>query len=219
MHCTKSQSAFILAIITALIFLSASLSAADFKANGYETPAYVDIEFGELRVNEPAGTITINLFRSGDFRQTTTVEYQTSENEASEGKDYKGSGGTITFRPGEAFKTIVLEILADDETEAPESFIFELTSAGPNTVLGRASAMIWIDDAAPGISQPSLEIATAPNNQILLAWSGHATDIERSSNPATGWEKVECSPTVDGDRCEVIQPVTSTFYFYRLRLN
>ena len=219
MRCTKSQSAFMLAIITALIFLSASLSAADFSAKGYETPAYIDIEFGELRVNEPAGSITINIFRSGDFRQTTTVEYQTSEVEASEGRDYKGTGGTITFQPGEGFKTITLEILADEQSEAAESFLFELTGAGPNTVLGQASAIIWIDDFAPGISQPSLEIAAASNSEIVLTWFGKPTAVERSANPGTGWEQLDCTPVVEGGRCEVIQPITETPYFYRLRLN
>ncbi|MGZ8899966.1 MAG: Calx-beta domain-containing protein, partial [Limisphaerales bacterium] len=195
MRCTKSQSAFLLAIIMALIFLSASLSAADFKATGYETPAYIDIEFGELRVNEAAGSITINIFRSGDFRQSTTVEYRTSEIEASEGKDYKATGGTLIFQPGEGFKTLTLEILVDGELEGPESFLFELTGAGPNTVLGRSSAVIWIDDGAPGISQPSLEIATAPNNQIVLAWSGEASELQRTADPINGWEKVETTPT------------------------
>ena len=218
MRCTKSHSLFLLAIITALIFVSASL-AADFKASGYETPAYIDIEFGELRVNEAAGTITINIFRSGDFRQSTTVDYQTSEIEASEGKDYKGTGGTLVFQPGEGFKTITLEILVDGEKEDPESFLFELTDAGPNTVLGRPSAMIWIDDAPPGISQPSLEIATAANNQILLAWSGEASELQRTADPVNGWEKVECTPTVSGERFEVIQPMTGVLFFYRLRLD
>jgi hypothetical protein len=219
MRTSKSQSAFMLAIILALIFVSVSLSAADFQAKGYETPAFVDVESTELRVNEPAGTVTINLFRSGDFRQTSTVDYQTSEVEASEGQDYKGSGGTITFQPGETFKSVVLQITADTEAESAESFRFELTASSANTVLGRASTTIWIDDAPAAISQPELEITAAEQGKILLSWTGSTPcALERSADPASGfWEPVACNPVIEDDRHKVSQPMGATFYFYRLR--
>src|SRR5687768_16316778 len=90
--------------LATLIATTLCAYGADFKALDYETPAYVDLEFSEVRVNEPAGAVTINIVRTGDFRRTTTVEYQTIEDEASEGQDYKGAGGTLVFRPGEGFK-------------------------------------------------------------------------------------------------------------------
>lgn len=219
MRRTKSNSALLIAIITALIFLSASLSAAELKAYGYETPAYIDLELTEMRVNEAAGTLTINLIRSGDFRQTTTVDYQTSEGEASEGQDYKGSGGTLTFSPGEGYKTIVLQILADDQSESAESFRFELTGTGPNAVVGRGSLNITIEDAPVAVSQPRLQIAPAADRSILLSWEGSdELSLERSANPAGGsWESVACVPKVEEGRCEVTQPLSGTVYFYRLR--
>ena len=211
---TRSQSAYLLAIILALIFVSASLFA------GYETPAFVDIDRSEYRVNESEGTVSITLVRSGDFRQTTTVDYQTMELEATEGSDYKGTGGTITFRPGEGYKQITVQITADDSSEPSESFNFELTGCGPNTVLGRAWASVWIEDApSAGPVQPKIEIASAPNGQILLTWeSTRACDLERSANPANGsWEPVTCNPVAEGNRFQVTQPLGGTIYFYRLR--
>lgn len=218
MRCTKpTSSALLIAIITA-IFLSASLSAGELKAFGHETPAYIDFELSEIRVNE-AGTLSINIIRTGDFRQTTTIDYQTTEVEATQGKDYKGSGGTITFQPGEGYKTIVLELLADDQDESPESFLFELTGAGPNTVLLRPSTTVWIEDAPLPISQPRLHIASVQDGNVLLSWEGSVEiALERSSNPGTGiWEQVDCSPTENAGRCEVAQPLSGTLYFYRLR--
>jgi hypothetical protein len=219
MRTSKSQSAFMLAIILALIFVSVSLSAADFQAKGYETPAYVDVESSELHVNEPAGTVTINLFRSGDYRQTSTVDYQTSEGEASEGQDYKGTGGTITFQSGESFKSVVLQITPDIETESAESFVFEITGSSANTVVGRASTTVWIDDAPAPVSQPELQIAAAGQGNILLSWiASDACALERSADPAGGvWENVNCTPVSEGERHEVLQPVGGIVYVYRLR--
>jgi hypothetical protein len=194
------------------------LHAADFKASDYETPAYVDLELSEVRVNEPAGTVAINIIRTGDFRQTTTIEYQTIEDEASEGQDYKGAGGTLVFRPGEGFKTVVLEILKDDQEEAPETFRFEISSSDPKAMLMRTSTAITIEDAPAPISQPKLQIASAGNGKILLSWEGSQTcTLERTTTPGSGnWERVECSPEISGNRSQVLQPVGGKLFFYRL---
>jgi hypothetical protein len=219
MSTSKSQSAFMLLIILALIFFSVALSAADFQAKGFETPAFVDVESSQLRVNEPAGTITINLFRTGDYRQTSTIDYQTSEVEASEGKDYQGTGGTIIFQPGESVKNVVLKVMPDAETETAESFVFEITGSSANTVVGRASVTVWIDDAPNAGLEPALEITSAGQGNILLSWiNARPCALERSSEPANGtWEPVSCTPILDGERFEVVQPSTGIAYVYRLR--
>jgi hypothetical protein len=184
-----------------------------------DTPAYVDLEFSQFRVNEPAGTVAINIIRSGDFRQTTTIEYQTVEGDASEGQDYKGVGGSIVFRPGEGFKTVTVTILSDGQEESSESFRFELTTSDPNAQLMRSAAVVTIEDAPAAVSQPQLQIAAAPGGNVLLSWEGpHQCSLERSTNPALGqWEAVACIPTVNGEKSEVTQPVGNTFFFYRLR--
>jgi hypothetical protein len=219
MPTSKSQSAFLLAIIIALIFVSVSISAAELKAQGYTTPAYIDIEFSEYRVSESDAVVAIQLIRSGDYRQTSTIEYQTSEIDTSEGQDYKGAGGTITFQPGESYKTITLEIISDETAESPESFAFQITSADPNSVITRVSATVWIEDAPLAITQPRLEIVSAPDGSVLLSWDATGPcALERSANPAAGlWESVPCTPMVEGTRHQVTQPLTTTLYFYRLR--
>jgi hypothetical protein len=219
MSTTRSQSSYLLAIIIALIFISVSLSADDLRGAGHTVPAYIDLEFSEQHVNEPDGSMVINIIRSGDYRQTTTVDFQTSEVEASEGRDYKGAGGTITFQPGEGFKTVVLDIIADDQAEQSESFRFEVSAAGPNCVVSRGSAVIWIHDTAAALSEPVLEITPAANNSFLLAWeSSRSCSLERSLDPAFGyWEPVDCNPDVSGNRYQVVHPADGPIYFFRLR--
>ena len=204
----------------ALLATSAAVRAADFKALDYETPAYVDLEFSEVRVNEPAGTVAINIVRTGDFRRTTTIEYQTVEDDASEGQDYKGAGGTLVFKPGEGFKTIVLDILRDDQEESSETFRFELSTSDPQCTLMRSSTVVTIEDAPVAVSQPKLQIASAGNGKVLLSWEGdHSCALERSSAPGSGnWEQLQSSPVVNGARNEVLQSIGGTFYFYRLRV-
>lgn len=207
-------------VLASLLATGLSAVAADFKAADYDTPAYVDLEFSEIRVNEPAGTVSINILRSGDFRQTTTIEYQTVEEDdgAAEGHDYKGAGGTIVFKPGEGFKTVVVEIVRDDQEESSESFWLELSTSDPRAALMRSFALITIEDAPLPVSQPELQIAAAPGGNVLLSWEGPRCSLERTTNPALGnWEAVSCTPVVSGVRSEVTQPVGSTFFFYRLR--
>lgn len=219
MSTTRSHSAYLLAIIIAFIFVSISLSAGDFRGAGHTLPAYIDLEFTEQRVVEPSGTVIVNIIRSGDYRQTTTINYQTSEIEASQGKDFKGSGGTITFQPGEGFKTVVIDILSDDQVEQPESFLFEVTAAGPNCVISRGSCLIWIDDTAAALSEPRLEISPGADNSVLLSWESYRTcSLERTLDPASGyWESVNCTADVAGNRSQVIHRLDGPIYFFRLR--
>jgi hypothetical protein len=167
---TKSQSAFLWAIILALIFVSASLYASDFETQGFSTRSYVDFERTDVRVNESAGVLNVQVVRSGDYRQSASIEFQTVESEASEGSDYKGTGGTLTFKAGESFKTISLEIRSDGQVESAESFVLQITSADANTQVERTSATIWIEDAPPAATQPKLEILPNPDGSILLSW-------------------------------------------------
>ena len=216
---TKSQSAFIWAIILALIFVSASLYASDFQTQSHTTRSYVDFELTEVRIDESAGVLNLQVVRSGDYRQSASIEFQTVESEASEGSDYKGTGGTLTFKAGESFKTISLEIRSDGEVESPESFMLQITTADPNTQVERSSATIWIQDAPAVATQPKLDIIPNHDGSILLSWqSDRPCGLERTENPADGpWETVTCNPVVNGDRFEVIQPVGGIFYAFRLR--
>ena len=219
MSTTRSQSAYLLAMIIALIFVSASLVAADLRGAGHTIPAYIDLEFSEQRVNEPAGSVVINIIRSGDFRQTIIVDFQPSEIEASEVQDYKGLGGTITFQPGEGFKTVVLEILADEQSEGPESLLFEVTASGPNCVISRGSCQIWIEDTAATLSNPRLEITPGGIDSVLLSWeSSRPCSLERTLDPASGsWEQVDCFPDVSENRYQVVHRREGPIYFFRLR--
>src|SRR3954470_20736986 len=130
---SRFSSLILLAMLNAL---SLSAFAQAVHALDYDTPAYVDFEFSEIAAPASERTISINLYRTGDFRQSTTVEFVTVEGTAEEGRDYKGTGGTITFKPGEGYKTLYIDILTN-QLDADKAFQVKLTAPSTSTVLLR----------------------------------------------------------------------------------
>jgi hypothetical protein len=188
-------------------------------AYGYDTPAYIDFEFSEISTEPGDKTVSINLNRTGDFRQSTTIEYATEEITAVEGRDYKGAGGTITFQPGEGYKTITIDLLPNPSSETNRSFRVKLTGSNNYTVLMRDSVTISLPDGETALSLPAkLAVTAGSNGTILLSWQGEHQVLERSSNPASGeWEAVPCTPVATNGRFEVSQAAGGLFYAFRLR--
>jgi hypothetical protein len=147
------------------------------------------------------------------------VNYSTEEGTATEGQDYKGSGGTLTFQPGEGVKQITVRLISDDQTEPDETFDLVLSGASGSTVVMRDHMTITIKDAPGWIATPKLAISPAGAGKIALSWEGDSNyDLERTTNPASGqWEKVSCTPAVSGTRCEVVESAGGVVYLYRLR--
>ncbi len=191
---------------------------AQMHALDYDTPAYLDFEFGEVQVDERDGAVFINVYRLGDFREITRVDFATEEVTASEGKDYKGTGGTLTFRPGEGMKQISIPLVTDDESESDETFKVVLSGASVGSVITRNSVLVTIKDAPGPISTPKLAIAVAGLGKVVVSWEGDPTYVlERATGAGCVWEGVSGKPTVTGTHCEVIEETAAVVYLYRLR--
>jgi len=207
-----------LALLIVLLALPTKTSA-QIHALDYETPGYLDFEFSEVQVDEGDAAVLINVYRFGDFRQITRVDFATQEETASEGKDYKGTGGTITFQPGEGMKQIAIPLIADDESETNETFKVVLSHASPGSVITRDSISVLIKDAPGPISTPKLEIAAAGPGKVAVSWEGDPTyTLERATGAACAWETVSRKPTITGTHCEVIEETGAVVYLYRLRV-
>lgn len=83
---------------------------------------------------------------------TITVNFATADNTAIAGSDYTATSGTLTFAPGEVFKTISVPTLIDTTIEPNETFFVNLTSTATIT---RAQGVGTIVDIAnvPTLSQ------------------------------------------------------------------
>lgn len=214
MSANKTPLALLLLIGALTTKVDAQMHALDF-----ETPAYLDFEFGEVQVNEPEGAVVINVYRMGDFRQTTRVDFATEEGTASEGVDYKATGGTLVFQPGEGMKQISIPVSADDESESDETFKIVLSHASPGSVITRDSLVVTIKDAPGAISTPKLAIAAAGPGKVAVSWEGDsAYALERATGGGCVWESVTTKPTVTGTHCEVVEDTGAEVYLYRLRV-
>lgn len=60
--------------------------------------------------------------------QTVTVQYATVGGSATQGSDFVGASGTVTFLPGETSKTITIVVLGDSIAENNETFTVALSS-------------------------------------------------------------------------------------------
>ena len=187
--------------------------------SSYETPAYIDFQLGEWSVDENQAEVEIVVVRTGEFRERFTLHYETVEESATQGRDYKGTGGTIVFQPMETFKTIKVGILQDDLEEGDESFFILLSSDEPKAFFVRQAAPVFIREAA---AVPVLKVRAGEpgTSTIVLSWSGEDCVLERASNLKGGqWEVVEAEVMKNGAQCEVRQAISNPVYLYRLRRN
>lgn len=91
----------------------------------------------EVRTRENAGEVAIDVIRSGTLGDETTVEWVTVDYTAKAGADYVGSGGLLTFEPGQTRQTIRIPLLNDGQPEPLEWFVVRLNTTagvGPNQI-------------------------------------------------------------------------------------
>lgn len=67
--------------------------------------------------------------------KTVTVQYATVGGTATQGSDYVGASGTVTFQPGETSKTVTIVVLGDSLAENSETFTVVLSSPTNATLL------------------------------------------------------------------------------------
>ena len=196
-------------------------SNGQVSSEGYDTPPIIDFEMTEMTVAENATNVEIYLFRTGEFRTITRVDYQTVEDSASEGDDYRASGGTVVFAPGEGFKVLSIPIVADEVIESTETFRVELSCSNPDVILVHNSTTVNIQDtSAPPLSNPRLNIQQVDNNTILLSWPKTSPSYVLESAPACAkgnWSALSEAPEAKDSTYELRQPLTNSFAYFRLR--
>jgi len=95
---------------------------------------------------ENAGNATITVNLSGTSAQTVTVNYATSDGNATAGSDYTAASGTLTFNPGDTSKTFNITILDDPIFEGNVTVNLALSSPGNATLGSPNIAVLTIID-------------------------------------------------------------------------
>ena len=157
---------------------TATLTIVD---NDTAQPGSLQFSAAAFTVNEPQGTATITVTRTGGSNVPVTVAYATSNGTATAGSDYTASSGTLTFAVGETTKTFTVPILDDTLVEGNETVKLTLTSpTGGATLGGQSTATLTIvsDDTA-GTGTPT----TITYQQGVGGYTG-TTDVSISTQYA-----------------------------------
>lgn len=93
-------------------------------------------------VSEDEGPALVSVVRTGGTNVTTTVDYRFVGGSASNGVDYLGTNGTITFLPGVTVQTISIPLLNDTVVETNETINLVLTNAAGGVPLGGQKATV-----------------------------------------------------------------------------
>ena len=105
-------------------------------------------------VNENAGEALFTVVRSGSSAFTTTVDFISQEGSATDGNDYVGQSGVLTFTEGQLEQIITVPIIDDFIlSEGSETFTVSLSNPSADVVsfVPKATATILDNDATLGI--------------------------------------------------------------------
>jgi uncharacterized protein (TIGR03118 family) len=123
------------------------------------TPALTSVQFGgpSASISEAAGSVDINVQRSGDISGSSTVNYAifdgspptppaTTPMPATQGKDYLLAAGTLTFTAGQLSRTFTILIPDDGFQETPETINLVLSNPTGAALGSQRTAVITITD-------------------------------------------------------------------------
>jgi hypothetical protein len=89
-------------------------------------------------------TFTVSLLTAA--ASPVTVDYATEPGTAGSGADFTPTNGTLTFAAGETSKTVTVEVAADTESEADETFTIQLSNASGAAIADAAATGVIRND-------------------------------------------------------------------------
>ncbi|WP_219643978.1 Calx-beta domain-containing protein [Cohnella sp. CFH 77786] len=115
-----------------------------------DPPGQLQLDTASATVDEGGSFVSLLVTRTSGAGGTVTVDYGVGGGSASEGSDFTGTSGSLTFAEGETWKTIEVPILDDAEYEGNENFTVSLFNATGGASLGTiTSAVVTITDNDP----------------------------------------------------------------------
>ncbi|MCC7376837.1 MAG: hypothetical protein IT581_19415 [Verrucomicrobiales bacterium] len=103
-----------------------------------------------LEIGESAGTMAVEIRRTGDTNRTVTVEVTSVGFTAQPGSDFEALNTKVTFAPGEVSKAVEISLLADRRLENLETFGLELRNP-VGASLGTSRRDVQIRDDSTGV--------------------------------------------------------------------
>ena len=128
-------------------------------------PPAATLSISSVSALESAGTFTFTVSLSAASASQVSVKFATANGTAKAGKmwDYASTSGTLTFRPGETTKTVVVAVRNDTTIESNETFFVNLSGAsGAGIAVGRGTGTILDDDATAAVKVAAFAALAEP---------------------------------------------------------
>jgi hypothetical protein len=201
-------------LLISVAWFSAALqnASAQIKAQGYDTPSYVQFSAPRYEVSQNETNAVVTIVRSGDFRKIASVDYSTREGTAADNIDFEPCGGTIIFNPGQNFRTITIPIKRSADTVA-KSFQVEIAQVDLNTVVTTPTANVEIKPLPP-----ALDIA-AKEGALVISWPESNAPFVLEAQVDGEWSALAETPALANGSWSVTVTPASPLTFFRLRLD
>ncbi|MDB4511901.1 hypothetical protein N9060_00420 [Arenicella sp.] len=132
--------------------------------------ASISVDSVEVSEGDRKATLTLSL--SSPQTERIPVDFQTVNGTATDGLDYTGRFGTMTFAPGQTQKVRILQLTDDNLSEATESFRMLLSNPVGATLEQAVGTITILDD--DGL--PTIRIKSA-NHSVKEGGSGSSRTI------------------------------------------
>lgn len=137
------------------------IMVARLLANG-DAPGVLGLVTYHGEVTEALGTAVVAVRRTGGSAGAVSVDYNTAGGSATSGVDFTATTGTLAWQDGDtAEKTIEIPILADTQSEGPESFTVRIARPIGGASLGNSELEVTI--AGQNRSGPTVPPPTNTN--------------------------------------------------------
>ena len=164
------------------------------------------IIINDVTVNESAGTATFTVTLSNTSASTVTVDFATADGTATNGADYIGQTGTLTFVAGDTSESITVPVLNDTVYEGNETFVVNLTNPTNATIADPQGLGTITDDDAVPTASVAVAPASVPEDGVtsLLVYTvtlDHASAFATTVNftlTGTATQGTDYTPSITG---------------------
>jgi uncharacterized delta-60 repeat protein len=143
------------------VILAEASTTVTIQSEDAPVPGVIGMASATASVNETAGTLTLSVTRTGGSDGTVGVSFATAAGSATDGADFTGATGTLSWASGDTTdKTITVPILDDSDFEPDETFTVTLSSVTGGASLGTDTTTVTIVNDDPA-QQGRIEMASA----------------------------------------------------------
>jgi len=153
------------------------------EAGAVSGPGTIAVNPEASTVDESAGSVVLNIERTGGTDGKVTVKVATGTGSAAKGKDFLPRTAVLTWNPGDGeAKPFAVTIKQDTALEQDETFPVLLSKVTGGAALGAASSTITIhDDDTPSCSPAALlapsgvKAVGRSTGEVLVSWGADSS--------------------------------------------